>query len=136
MVTEIVLMNSTNKKSLWKAIKRRRFLTVSFTLILINCLKDKFVAQKRRIIYSSKQIVENPALNLQEFCNSCATIRFCWSELIFTFLYSKSSIQNGSEQFVWCVYLFYYILRSSWTPRNVIKESYILTFNISISVNI
>jgi hypothetical protein len=79
------------------AIKRGRFLTVNFNLILIKCLKDKFVAQKRRIFYSSKKIVKNPALNLQEFCNLCASMKFCWLELIFTFLCSNSSIQNGSK---------------------------------------
>ena len=43
---------------------------------------------------------ENPTVNLNALRNSCATIACCSSELIFTFVYASSSIQNASEQFV------------------------------------
>jgi hypothetical protein len=43
---------------------------------------------------------ENPTVNLNALCNSCAKIACCSSELIFTFLYAGSSIQNASELFV------------------------------------
>jgi hypothetical protein len=44
---------------------------------------------------------ENPTVNLNALCNSCANIACCSSELI-TFLYAGSSTQNASEQFVSC----------------------------------
>jgi hypothetical protein len=48
---------------------------------------------------------ENPTVNLNALCNSCAKIACCSSQLIFTFLYEGSSIQNASEQFVSCIQL-------------------------------
>src|SRR5215469_8796145 len=47
-----------------------------------------------------KKMVEYPTVNLNALFNSCAKIACCWSELIFTFLYPESSIQNVSEQLV------------------------------------
>jgi len=64
-------------------------------------------------------MVENPALNLQEFCKSFTMLGFCCSELIFTFLYSNSSIQNGSEEVGWCIYVFYCIRLSSWNSSYI-----------------
>jgi hypothetical protein len=48
---------------------------------------------------------ENPTVNLHALCSSCATIACCSAELIFTFLYVGSSIENASEQFVSCVHV-------------------------------
>jgi hypothetical protein len=61
--------------------------------------------------YSSQYMFENSTVNLNALCNSCAKIACCSSELIFTLLYVKSSIQNASEQFVSCIHL------SFQTPR-------------------
>jgi hypothetical protein len=50
-------------------------------------------------------MLENPNLNLSKLYNSWAKIACCSSQLIFRLLYAGSSIQNASEQFVWCVHL-------------------------------
>jgi hypothetical protein len=43
---------------------------------------------------------ENPTVNLNAFCKSCVKLACFSSDLIVTFLYESSSIQNTSEQFV------------------------------------
>jgi hypothetical protein len=48
---------------------------------------------------------ENPTVSFNALCNSCAKIACCSSDLIFTFLYAGSSIQNASELFVSCIHL-------------------------------
>ena len=60
----------------------------------------KFVTQKWKICYSSQQNLQNPNDILNALRNSCAKIAFWSSELIFTFLYAGSNIQNASDQFV------------------------------------
>jgi len=61
---------------------------------------------------------ENPTANLSALCNSCAKISRCSSELIFTFIYAGSSIQNASEKFVWCDHLSFCTLHSSSNTTN------------------
>jgi len=44
-------------------------------------------------------------------------------ELVFTFVYAASSIQNASEQFVWYIRFFFWKFRSSSNPTNTdLKE--------------
>ena len=43
---------------------------------------------------------ENLTVNLKAFCNPCVKIECCSSDLIYTFLYAGSSIQNASDQFI------------------------------------
>jgi hypothetical protein len=43
---------------------------------------------------------ENPIVNLSALRDWCAMTACCSSELVFTFVYAGSSIQNASEQFV------------------------------------
>jgi len=50
-------------------------------------LNNKFVNQKLQIRYSSQQIFQNPAVNLNALCDSCAKIARSSSELIFKFLF-------------------------------------------------
>ena len=50
---------------------------------------------------------ENPIVNPSALCNSSANIAFCSSELKIAFLYAGSSIQNVSQQFVWCIHLLF-----------------------------
>jgi len=40
-----------------------------------------------------------PPSSLMNFCNSCVKIACCSSELVFTFLYASSIIENAIEQF-------------------------------------
>ena len=40
---------------------------------------------------------QNPTVNLNALCNSCAKIAWCSSQLIFTFLYAASNIHNASS---------------------------------------
>jgi hypothetical protein len=49
---------------------------------------------------------ENPTVSLNALCFSCAKLACCSSQLIFSFLYTDSSIENASEQFVWCIHIF------------------------------
>ena len=48
---------------------------------------------------------ENPTLNLNVLCNSCAKISYSSSELIFTFLCAGSNIQYSIQQYVLCIHL-------------------------------
>jgi hypothetical protein len=66
---------------------------------------------------------ENSTVNLIALRNSCAKIACCSSELILTFLYAGSSIQNASEQFVSCVHLSVvnFALPSNVTNKNVME---------------
>jgi len=47
----------------------------------------------------------NPTVNLSALRHSCAKIVCGSSELIFTFLYAGSNIENASEQFVSCIHI-------------------------------
>jgi len=48
---------------------------------------------------------KNLTVNLGVLWNFSAKFACCSSQLIFTFLYAGSNIQNASEQFVWCIHL-------------------------------
>jgi hypothetical protein len=48
---------------------------------------------------------ENSTVNLSALRKSYAKIACCSSDLIFTYLYAGSSIQNASQQFVWYIHL-------------------------------
>jgi len=61
---------------------------------------DKFVRTK-------KKIFENSTASHNALCNSCAKTACCSSELIFTFLYAGSSIQNASDKLVSCTHIFF-----------------------------
>jgi hypothetical protein len=50
-------------------------------------------------------VFENPTVNLNSICKSCAKVACCSSELNFAPLYTESSIQNAGEQFVSCIHL-------------------------------
>ena len=54
-------------------------------------------------------------VNVSALRNLCAQIAFCSSGLIFTILYSGSSNQNASKQFVWCTHHF----SSTTTNKNL-----------------
>ena len=60
---------------------------------------------------------QNPTVNLNALCNSCAKIAYCSSELICTFLYAGSSIENASEQFVPRVHLSFVNVALHPTPQ-------------------
>lgn len=49
-------------------------------------------------------VFKNPTVNFSALCNSCAKIAYCSSELIYTFLYAGSRIQNMSEKFISCIH--------------------------------
>jgi hypothetical protein len=55
-------------------IKKDKLRTFNITSILIQCLDDKFVTQKRHVCYSS-QMFENPTINLNTLRNSLARRR-------------------------------------------------------------
>ena len=66
-------------------------------------MSDFFFTQKFSIFLNrSQETSENPTVNLSAFCNSCAKISCCSSELFLTFLFAGSNSQNASEQFVSC----------------------------------
>jgi len=62
-------------------------------------INDKFVKTKK------KKKIENSTASHNARCNSCAKITCCSSELIFTFLYACSSIQNASYKLISCAHL-------------------------------
>jgi hypothetical protein len=66
---------------------------------------------------------ETPTVNLSALCKSCAKIACCSSELIFTFLYAGSSIQNASEQFVSCIHLSFVNFALHPNPQKKKKKS-------------
>jgi len=58
-------------------------------------------------------MLQNPTANLTALCNSCANIACCSSQPIFSPVYARSSMQNGSEHFVCCSFgsiLFYHCI--------------------------
>jgi hypothetical protein len=66
---------------------------------------------------------ENPTVNFNAFCSSCAKIACCSSELIFTFLYAGSSIQNVSEIFLLLIHLSFENFALSPNPTNTNRTS-------------
>ena len=56
----------------------------------------------------------NPTMH---FGNSCAKIGCCSPELIVTFLYADSNIENASEQFVWCIHIFIVVVNFALHPN-------------------
>jgi hypothetical protein len=49
---------------------------------------------------------ENPTAEIDALRNSGAKVACFSSELMFTFVYAASSIQNANELFVWCIRFF------------------------------
>jgi len=78
---------------------------------------DIFVTRKWQICYRSQEMFENPTVNFSALRNSCVKIACCSSQLIFTFLSAGSSIQDVSEQFVWCIHLSF-VNRCSFNRTN------------------
>jgi len=62
--------------------------------------------------------VQTPTVNFSAVCISCAKMECCSSEMILTFLYAGSSIQNAREQCVSCINSFFYNLPPSYSPPN------------------
>ena len=77
--------------------------------------------QKRNICHSLQYTVENPTVNFNSLCNSCAKFACCSSELIYTILYVGSNIQLASEVFVSCIHLSFVNLALNPTPRTKSK---------------
>jgi hypothetical protein len=71
---------------------------------------------------------EGPTLNLCALCHSCAKIACCSSELIFTFLYASSGIQNANQQFISCVLLSSINFAQYPTPQTKICRNYVWRF--------
>jgi len=71
------------------------------------------------------RIVQNPNINPSALCSSCTNIACCSSELIFTFLYAGSSIQNAIVQFLLCIHLYFVNFALHPTPQTKIERSYI-----------
>jgi hypothetical protein len=63
---------------------------------------------------------ENPTVNLIALCNSCAKIACFSSELIFTFLYAGSSMQNERQQFFSCNHVSFLNFALHPTPQTKI----------------
>ena len=77
---------------------------------------------------------ENPTLNLNVLCNSCAKIAYSSSELIFTFLYEGSNIQYAFQQFVLCIHLCSVKFSLQPTPQKKSKAVKSEDSKVSISV--
>jgi hypothetical protein len=71
---------------------------------------------------------ENLTVNVNALCNSCAKIACCLSELIFTFLYAGSSIQNASEQVVSCIQVSFVHFALHPTPATKIYRNWVWRF--------
>ena len=79
-------------------------------------------------------VLKIPTVNLSSLCNSCVKMACCSSQLIFTFLYAISSIQNAGEQFSWSTHVSFVNFALNPTPQtnsNGIESAY---SNICISV--
>jgi len=68
---------------------------------------------------------ENPKISLRKLCISCAKIACCSSELIFSFLYADSRIQNANEQLLSCIHLSFVILALHINPQTKSNGSYV-----------
>ena len=68
------------------------------------------------------------------FCNSCAKIACCSSELIFAFNYAGSSIQNASEQFVSCIYI--YLVNSIFIQLHKQKSNRVRSVNSNSCISV
>jgi len=60
---------------------------------------------------------ENPTINFNVVCNSCAKIACCSSELTFTYLYACSSVWKASRQLISRIHLSFVNL-ASFNPIN------------------
>ena len=133
----------TNTTVLWMVIKREKLLTVNLTMILIEYLtpmlrmwrigwarkntgkwqmglNTALKELKNRSVSVHNKCSQNPTVNLSALRNSCANTTCCSSQLIFTFLYAASNIQNGSQQFVCCIRLYFvYFLFSTQLHKQV-----------------
>jgi len=79
---------------------------------------------KLQICYISQQTLENPSVNLNALWNSYAKIACCSSELVFTFRYAGSCIQNASKQFASCINLsFVYFALHPTPPTEIYRRS-------------
>jgi hypothetical protein len=79
------------------------------------------------ILLHFKRHFENLTVNLNALCNSCAKIASCSSELIFTFLYAGSRIQNANEKFVSRIQLSFVNFALHKTPQKI-HRSYVCRF--------
>jgi len=77
----------------------------------VNCIFDSNIISDKSVTGHNK-CSKNPTVNLSALCNSSTDISCDSSDLIFTFLYARSSIRNASEQLV------FRKLRSSCIPTN------------------
>jgi hypothetical protein len=60
-----------------------------------------------QIFVNKKLVAEHKKCPKVPLGNSCAKIVYFGSEMILAFLCADSSIQNASEQFVWCIQLYF-----------------------------
>jgi hypothetical protein len=114
MVSETEVFEPENTKALWKVTKKGKLVTVNYILVFISRLNDK----------------------QNEIYNSCARIACCSSELIFTFFYAGSSIQNAKEQFVSCIHLSFVNFALHPNPQTKIQRIKTPHSNSPISVTI
>ena len=78
--------------------------------------------QGKQIVTVHNKRSKNPTVNLSALWNSCAKIECCSSELIFTFRYVGSRIQNKSEKFVSCILLRFANFPFLASPQTGLKE--------------
>jgi hypothetical protein len=112
MVTELQQFESINGKAVWKVKMEEKLFTGKFILISNTRWKDEFVRFTMSVYKFHRQI----QCSLQLVCED----RVLLSELIFTFIFMGSSVQNASERAIRLVYppLFCKI-RSSSNPTNM-----------------
>ena len=82
-------------------IKKEKLHTFNLTSILIQYVIDKFITQKWHIVTVQNTYLENPAVNLNSLCNSCAKVACC-SSLVDRYVFiaaaaSKMQASNSSH---------------------------------------
>jgi hypothetical protein len=81
-------------------------------------------------------VLKSPPPTSVPLCHSWAKILCCSSQLIFTFLYAGSSIQNAGEQFVWCIRLSFVNFALNSAPHTQILTEFGLEIQTVVCLSV
>jgi hypothetical protein len=118
-------------------VKKEKLLNVNVTLIF-NLMFQWQISYKEitNLLQFAINIIKSHSQPKCTFCNSCVKIGCCSSELIFTFLYAGSSIQNASQQFVSRIHFYFINFILHPTSKTKIQRIPTTDSNISPPLNI
>jgi hypothetical protein len=98
------LFGSTDTKAMWMVVKKEKLFLILFFFNFMFKLQICYTEMINFVTVHNKYSKIPPSASVK-LCNWSAKIACCSSQLISTFLYAGSSIQNRSAQFVTCTHL-------------------------------